>query len=138
MPINTDTHIILDADDPSKDAVIGQGAPTVTGRQCAVWGNTLADPSFTTQTVATFWRLFSVSIEEAKNTDLLLVASSPIDPAEPDVAFAAPNLGEAGLYIGPGLTDGDRSHFVDATLKRLVNRWLEVAKGGETAAAPSV
>lgn len=130
MTIAADTHIILGADEPKKAAVIGQGAPTIVGREMAIWGNTLVDPGFTTQTIATLWALYSVALAEAKDTDLEFVISARIDAAENTFAFAAPGAGEIGFYVGPGLTTGNRSHFIHRTLKRLCERWLEIAKSG--------
>jgi hypothetical protein len=49
-----------------------------------------------------------------------------------NVAFTAPGAGDIGLYIGAYVAAGDRSHYLDRTLTRLLEAWLELAKSGTT------
>jgi hypothetical protein len=132
MTITADTSITLDVNSPKKDAVVATGAPTVGDDDVAIWGNTLTDVSLTTQTIATYRTLFRAMMDNIKDGEIAAVASGPIDVSVQNVAFTAPNAGELGLYIGSYVADGDRSHFLDRTLKRLCEAWLELAKSGTT------
>jgi hypothetical protein len=131
MTISADTHIILDMNAPKKDAVVGEGVPTVPDGSCAIWANAITDPEFTTQTIASWRSLFRGMMEEAKKPgNAALVISGGIDAPENTFAFASPNVTEIGFYVGVDLTSTGATHFIDRTLKRLLERWLELAKTG--------
>jgi hypothetical protein len=135
MTISADTSIILDAHSPKKDATVGEGDPATAiltaTTSCAIWANTITDPSFTTQTIATYWTLFRAAADLAKQGGTgIIVAAGDIDTSEPGVAFAAPTAGQIGIYIGGDLNAKGQTHFIDRTLKRLCERWLELAKTG--------
>jgi hypothetical protein len=131
MTISADTHIILDVHSPKKDAVVGEGVPTVPDSSCAIWANGILKPEFTTQTIASWRSLFRAMLEESKKPGAAaLVISGGIDAGENTFAFAAPNVTEIGFYIGSDVTSVGATHFIDRTMKRLLERWLELAKTG--------
>jgi len=130
MAIDANQHIILGIHEPKKDAVVGTGAPTVGDDEIAIWSNTADNNNLTTHTIATYRTLFRAAMEGLKDGAIGIAVSGVIDTSVHNVAVAAPNVGELGLYIGATTADGDRSHFFDRTLKRLLERWLELAKAG--------
>jgi hypothetical protein len=132
MTINVSQSIALGYNEPKKDAVVAIGAPTVGDDDVAIWGNTLTHVEMTTQTIATYRTLFRALMERLKDGEIAAVYSGPIDVSVQNAVAAAPGLDELGVYVGAGIADGDRSHFFDRTLKRVCERWLELAKSGTT------
>jgi hypothetical protein len=132
MTITATTSITLDVHSPKKDAVVTIIAPVVGDNDVAIWGNTLTDVSLTTQTAASYRTLFRAMMDNLKEGVIASTASGPIDVSVHNVAFAPPEAGEIGLYIGAYVASGDRSHYLDRTLTRLIEAWLELAKSGTT------
>ena len=133
MTISADTSIILDVHSPKKDATIGEGTPDLAllPNSVAIWANGIAKPEFTTQTIASWWDIYSAVADESKRGGAgILIASSTIDAAESEVDFGPPVTGSIGLYVGADVHSNARTHFLDRTLKRLCERWLELAKTG--------
>ncbi|GAF97426.1 unnamed protein product, partial [marine sediment metagenome] len=100
MTISADTHIILDIHSPKKDAVVGEGVPTVGVNDCAIWANAITQPEFTTQTIASFRALHDAMFPDIEQGGAgVLIASGPIDPSASEVTAIAPVEGEVGVYI---------------------------------------
>ena len=136
MTISVDTHIILDVHSPKKDARIGEGDPAVPvgADDCAIWANGIPNANLTQQIVGDFTKLhrFAQS-EELKDVATEQVLSMPLGGSDRSIGAAPPGAGEIGLYIGSFTTAGNRSHFLDRTFKRLIERWIELSKTGQGA-----
>ena len=130
MTVSTaNTSITLDAHSPKKDAVTETlGSPVVGDTAVAVRSATNINTNLVQSIVGTY----SVLLRYALNNLQSLAATGPTTLSAPlggtiaNVAEDAILTGDdVVLYIGADLITKQQSHFIDRTVKRLIEAWLE-------------
>jgi hypothetical protein len=137
MSVALNTTIKLDAHSPKKDAVITVGLPTIAANDVVIWCQVAVDPADNNaQLVATWQKLLAYFLSHT--SEIIIPAANIIvwmPPGGGDPDIVAENLigttattDTIGLIVASGLGDAGRSHFIDRTTKRLLERWLEETK----------
>jgi len=128
MTVNVaNTSIALDAHSPKKDAVVAIGAPTVAENTVAIWAGANINPDLTQSIVGGFQLLKAFALSSLGGTSVARV-HMPLGGGSADcringVVTADELVIEMGQNLGSNETD--RSHFIDRTVKRLIEVWLE-------------
>ncbi len=133
MPIPNNTRIRLGVSKPKKDAVVAQPGTPATAGEIAIWAAAGVDENLTQSNIGDFWKLF-----RAAKSNMPIIAASINDPVivhmpsgggDNDVVLdGTPTSDDLRLEIGSEVAAGSKSHFLDRTFKRLLERWLEESK----------
>ena len=129
MAVSTaNVSIALSVHSPKKDAVVDLGSPTVAATAVAIWAAASVDQDKTQSVVGTFDVLKRYALDTLPS----------VTSASPTVYSCVLGAGKVGVTVGgtPGVTtlqihigkdliDKGQSHFIDRTIKRLIERWLE-------------
>ena len=133
MGIANNTRIKLGVSKPKKDAVVAAPGIAAGTTEIGIFAGTSVDEDRTQPIIGDFWKLFRF----AKSNMPLIEASAatpvtvhmPVGRGDPQIEIdGTPGITEVGLEIGQGTATGSRSHFLDRTFKRLLERWLEESK----------
>ena len=120
--------ITLGAHSPKKDHVVATGVPTVANDAVAIWVGSAINPALVQSIVGDITDL----MRHAKGS-MPALAASLADPVVLHKALGAndvvldgtPTTSEIQLIIGTDITSKEQSHFLDRTVKRLIEAWLE-------------
>ena len=131
--IPNNTSIVLGASSPKKDAVVAQpGLPAAAG-ELRIWAAADCPERKTQQLVGSFTELFDFAksnmplIEASVATPVVI--HMPWNGNRSDITIdGVPTSDEVRLEIGQDIATGQKSHFLNRTFKRLIERWLEEAK----------
>lgn len=133
MTIANNTRIKLGVSKPKKDAVVAAPGTAAGADEIAIWAASTVPENLTEQVVGDYWKLFRY----AKSNMPAILASvatpvvvhMPSGGSDPDIEIdGTPTSDEVRLEIGADVAGGSKSHFLDRTFKRLVERWLEESK----------
>ncbi len=133
MPIPVNTRIRLGVSKPKKDAIVAQPGTPATASEIAIWAAGTVPPELTQSLIGDFWKLFRMA-----KSNMPVIAASVADPviiwmplggSDNDVSIGgSPTSDTLRLEIGSETAAGSKSHFLDRTFKRLLERWLEESK----------
>lgn len=133
MAIANNTRIKLGVSKPKKDAVVAAPGTAAAAGEIAVWAAADVDEAKTQSIVGDFWKLFRYAksnmpaIEASVATPVIV--HMPAGGGDPSIEIdGTPTAGEVRLEIGQDTATGSKSHFLDRTFKRLIERWLEESK----------
>jgi len=127
------TRIKLGASSPKKDAVVAQPGTAAGANEVAIWAAADCPENLTQTLVGGFQELF----DHAKSNMPAIAASvatptvvhMPYNGSISDIEIdGTPTAGEIRLEIGQTIGSGQRSHFLNRTFKRLIERLLEESK----------
>ena len=124
-------HFILGINSPPKDHTQGTGDPTLTAgdNDISIWINTPPNINMFQQLVGDLHKLNRwVLSNSLKPNDAETWAAIPVGGDDSDIVVAPPGAGEVGLLVGAFTHAADRSHFLDRTFKRLLEKFLEASK----------
>ena len=124
-------HFILGINSPPKDHVQGTGDPTAVAgdNDISIWINTPPNINLFQQLVGDLKKVHRwIESENLKDVAIESWAAIPVGGDDNDIVAAAPGAGEVGILIGATTAAGDRSHFLDRTFKRLLEKFLEASK----------
>lgn len=127
MGIAANSSIRLGASSPKKDAIVGVGDPVTGANEVSIWAETTINPNLTQSIVGDFTKLFrfaKTNIENIVGAVAMPLGGSDTSIKVDQVAAA----GELRLEIGTDIIAGAKSHFLNRTFKRLIERWLEESK----------
>lgn len=133
MAIPNNTSIVLGVSKPKKDAVVAQPGLAATASEIRIWAAADVDEAKTQSVVGDFWKLFryaksNMPAIQASIADPVIV-HMPSGGSDVQIEIdGTPTAGEVRLEIGTDVAGGSKSHFLDRTFKRLVERWLEESK----------
>ncbi len=131
--IAANTRIVLGASKPKKDAVVGTPGTAAAAGEVGVWAGASVSPTLTQSIVGDFWQLFRYAKSHMPAIDASaatpVVVTMPSGGGDTDIEIGGtPGLTSITLEIGQDVATGQKSHFLDRTFKRLVERWLEESK----------
>ena len=133
MAIANNTSIKLGVSKPKKDAVVESPGTAAAASELRIWAAAGVDEALTQSIAGDFWKLFRYAksnmpaIEASVATPV--VVHMPAGGGDPDIEIdGVPTTDELRLEIGQDTATGSKSHFMDRTFKRLVERWLEESK----------
>jgi len=133
MGIANNTRIKLGVSSPKKDAVVDAPGTAAGTGEIAIWAAADVDETRTQPIIGDFWKLFRYA-----KSNMRLIDASVATPVvvhmlanDSDAGIeidGTPTAGELRLEIGAFTASGSKSHFLDRTFKRLLERWLEESK----------
>ena len=133
MAIANNTRIKLGTSSPKKSAVVASPGTAAAAGEIAIWAAADVIETRTQPLIGDFWKLFRYAksnmpaIEASVATPV--VVHMPVNTGDSQIEIdGTPTAGEIRLEIGQGTATGSRSHFLDRTFKRLLERWLEESK----------
>jgi len=132
MAIPNNTSVKLGVSVPKKDAVVAQPGTAAGANDIRILAGTGIDETRTQNIVGALTKLHRFA------QTILHTLSGVADPdvlhtvlggSDNDIVVnGTPGVGDVVLEIGTFTGAGDRSHFLDRTFKRVVERWLEESK----------
>ena len=123
MTVSTaNTSIKLDVHSPKKDAVVATGAPIPTATEVAIWAGANINPALV-QSITGTVNVLKASALTKMPTAVVQVALGGGSGAV--VADGTPDADSVMLYVGSDVVAKQQSHFLDRTVKRLIEAWLE-------------
>jgi hypothetical protein len=132
MPIANNTSIVLNIHEPKKSAVVAQPGLAADVNEVRIWAAADVNEEHTQNIVGALHQLHNMAQTILK--DLSGVADPDIlhmiiGGGDNDIVInGTPTAAQVRLEIGTYTGAGDRSHFLDRTFKRLIERWLEESK----------
>jgi hypothetical protein len=126
--------VVLGISSPKKSAVVSTGTPTVTTNQMGIYIGANVDVAKPESIIGQFELLFRYAKTNLKSlTGTPCVLHVALSENYKDIVVNgssgnAPGNTHIRLIIGAGVTTGDRSHFLNRTYKRLIERLLEENK----------
>src|SRR6056297_1058797 len=128
MAITADTHVQLGVSKPKSDATVGTGSFTLGASEIALKVGSAVDVSNTQQIVGDFEKLHRYAKANISERTANTTYSMPLGGSDFDIAITGHGTGVLSLYVSSEVMDGDKSHFLTRTFKRLIERLLEEAK----------
>ena len=131
MALTGDDHFILDINSAPKTVTQGTGDPTLTAGDddVSIWINTATNIGLLQSIVGDLKKCHRwILSNNLKESAIETWASIPVGGSDNDIAATAPGAGEVGVLVGATTHAGDRSHFLDRTFKRLIEKLLEAGK----------
>jgi hypothetical protein len=130
MAVSTpNVSIELGIHSPKKDAVVYLAAPSIAASEVAIHCPTGVNQNLTQSVVGTFRAMlaFALSSQAAYAGAIAdTVISCPLGGGAGDcVLDGTPAATDLLLVIGLDAAATSKSHFIDRTVKRLLERWLE-------------
>jgi hypothetical protein len=133
MAIPNNTRIKLGVSKPKKSAVVAQPGTAAAASEIALWAAAGVDEALTQSIVGDFKKLLRWAksnmnaIEASVATPVIVHMTS--GGGDGDIELdGTPTTGQVRLEIGADIAGGSKSHFLDRTHKRLIERWLEESK----------
>jgi len=134
MAIAANTRIKLDAHSPKKDSVVDTPGTAPTGTEVAIWARAAVPTGTPQSVVGGFEQLRRYALTQMVSMDGLTdphVVHMALGAGEPGIEIdGTPTTTEISIEIGATLAAKSQSHFVDRTVTRLIERWLEASKTG--------
>lgn len=128
MAITADTHVQLGASKPKKDATVGTGSLTLGANEVAIKVGSAVDVSNTQQIIGDFEKLHRYAKFNIGSATADTTFSIPLGGSDGDIVTTGHTTSTLSLYVDTAIMDGDKSHFLTRTFKRLIERLLEEAK----------
>jgi hypothetical protein len=131
MAIAAGTYIRLGVSKPKKSATVGTGAISVAANEMALQVGSSVDTGNTQQLVGTFHVLFRYAKNEwlkGSSGTTTAVISAPPGMSWNAVVTTGHTDSMISLHITDEVFATQKSHFMDRTFKRLIERLLEEAK----------
>jgi hypothetical protein len=127
------TEIKLGASSPKKDAVVDAPGTAAAAGEVAIWAAADVPENLPQQVVGDFHKLFRYAKSNMPAIDASVatpvVVHMPYGGADNDIEIdGTPTAGEVRLEIGQDIATGQKSHFLNRTFNRLIERWLEESK----------
>lgn len=114
--------IKLDVHSPKKASVVATGAPIVAATEVAIWAGANINPGLVQSIVGTV-TVLKASALTTMPTAVVQVGLGGGSAAV--VADGTPDADSIMLYVGSDVVAKQQSHFLDRTVKRLIEAWLE-------------
>lgn len=131
--IANNTSIKLGVSKPKKDAVVESPGTPAAASELRIWAAAGVDEALTQSIVGDYWKLYRYA-----KSNMPAIAASVADPVivhmpagggDSDISLdGSPTTDEVRLEIGSETATPSKSHFLERTFKRLVERWLEESK----------
>ena len=140
MAVVNNTSIKLDVHAPKKDAVVAAPGTAAGPDEFRLWAAAGVEEARTQSIIGDFWKLF----RWAKSNMPALAASvatprvvhMPAGGSDGDIELdGTPTADEVRLEIGANVAGPQKSHFLNRTFRRILERWLEESAGTAAAAA---
>lgn len=133
MAVTTaDTSIKLGVDSPKKDSTIETlGMTACTAREVGIWAGSGVNTSLIQSilgTVEVLKRFAKTDLQARAATAPVAetIYSVPLGGTEPNITIdGVPAVGDVRLHVGEEVINKQLSHFLDRTVKRLKEAWLE-------------
>jgi hypothetical protein len=141
MPILANTRIKLGSSEPKKNAIVSTPGTGAAGDEVAIWAASAIDPALSQSVVGDFLSLLAYAKSnmpeiKAAGTDPVVVFKR-FGAGQNDISInGIPDARDLRLEIGAEVAVGSKSHFLNRTVTRLIERWLEEAKTGYLDAVP--
>lgn len=134
MPLSSNISIKLDAHSPKKAAVVatdGSHAPTE-ANSVTIWAASGVEVGNPQQVHGCFTKLLRYALShlnEMQPSAGPTIVHMPLYGSDADIEIdGTPTAEECRIEIGATLVDKEQSHFIDRTVKRLLEVMLEGAK----------
>jgi len=134
MSILANTSIRLNVHLPKKDAVVDAPGTPATANELRLWAAASIPPNKTQSIVGAYWKLFrwaksNMPAIEASIADPVVIHMSMLRDSDAGIEIdGTPTADDVRLEIGTAIAATSKSHFLDRTFKRIVERWLEESK----------
>lgn len=134
MGLTVNQGIVLGASSPKKSATVGTGAPTVAAGTVGIFiGSTVAvnQPQFVIGQFELLFRYAKTNLKALTGTPCVLhiaLTENYKDVVMNGTSGTAPGNADIRLIIGADVHGGDKSHFLNRTFRRLIERLLEENK----------
>lgn len=133
MAIANNTRIRLGVAKPKKDAIVAAAGTAATASEVAIRAGSSVDEALTQTIIGDYWKLFRFAKSNMRLIEASVAAPvvvwMPIGGSDNDITIGVGiTTASVGLEIGQDTATGSKSHFLDRTFKRLIERWLEESK----------
>jgi hypothetical protein len=131
MPVTADTHVQLGVSSPKKSATVDTGTLTLGANEVAIKigsavpSGQLGNPQLL---VGSFEKLFRFAKSFIKDYTGDTVFSIPPGGGDGDIVTTGHTTALLSLYVDAAVIDGDKSHFLNRTFRRCIERLLEESK----------
>ena len=129
--ITPNTSITLGIHEPKKDAVVAIGVPTGVSTDIAIWIGASVNGNLGVSIVGDLIKLHRYALTNLESMSGDTALEIVVGGADADIVgsgLAVVSAGAVQLRIYSYTVDGERSHFLDRTFKRLIERLLEESK----------
>jgi len=134
MALTVNQGILLGTSSPKKSATVAAGVPTVTTDTMGIFVGSTVAVNYPQAVVGQFELLFRYAksnLKDLTGTPCVLhvaLTENYNDIVMNGAAGTAPGNADIRLIIGAGVHDGDKSHFLNRTFRRLIEILLEENK----------